>query len=282
MQLRVSIFLALLLFSGKNFFADPCSTLYAEIEYRGTVFYRQSNFLTPHTSAILLSQEDKVIIKKIIDLYQVSHNTLVDLTCSNDVIAQGGYHIIPNDTEAPYISLSPYWQKLPYEHKEFILAHEIAHVVLGHCKIFNDEHIDTMIKIHGNRATEAFFITNFYGLLGTLYSLHFNKDIITPPVRALMYSLTGMFTSMCLIGCTIFKHNQTKEKEADIKAVTMLGNARGGIAWLRHSANQENNILDNYNNYMKDTFLLSAYPSYYARLYHLHEWQIMQKINKGS
>ena len=287
MQLNVRIFILMsaLLVNYTNVLAQSSHTLYSKIDDGCTIFVRQGKFLASCAPGVELNQEDKVLIDKIIDLYQVSHNTLVDFTPPNGSLGQMGYHILFDGTEHPYISLSSYWQKLPYKHKEFILAHEMARFVLGYCKIIDGEHVANIYKTYGDTITHlaGFSFCGLFGIIfGAISSECDNSEKTPPSARALVYSLTGIFASVYALTATSLKHNQAREKEADIKAVIMLGDAQGGITWLTEKSNQENRILAAYNSFMIDTFYFSSHPSDYARIAYLQEWQNTQTNDKAS
>jgi len=275
LNLRALIIINILLVNLTNLLAQSSFVLYNEISSEDTIYLRQSNnFLEPISSIIQLNQEDKVLIEKIIKLYQVSHNTLVDLACSDKEVANVRCAFLTDNPEVlPHLSLSPSWKKLPYKQKEFILAHEMAHFALGHLEVIHDEYITNLSKIDSN-ATMSFGSFSFLSMLLTVAFVWDVRKKMSKYGFTFMSGITGICAGIYAVTSTSLRRNQTREKEADIKAVIMLGDAQGGIAWLTDRFNKT----ECGQRFFEDTLGLCSHPSYYARMCNLQEWQAVQAM----
>lgn len=270
-NLHFFVMISVLLVHDTNLFAQPSSVLYDEIGMDGTVYYRQGRFLTPRVSGAEFCKEDKLLIEKIINLYQVSHNTLVDFTCPDSKVACVRYGLTTEGVKFPLIALSLHWQKLPLQQKKFILAHELAHYVLGHCESTDEGYLINVSKKHGD-AVQTCGIFGF--TLASFAALEGLRDYIEKR-KALFFHITGSMIGTCLsvIASVGLRSSQTREQEADIKAAVMLGNAQGGIAWLSADLSGEAQYGIRF---IADTLGISTHPSHHARIRYLQEWQAQQ------
>jgi len=238
---------------------------------------------------INLSEQDATLVNQMIDTTQMSYPIIQIVekahSCGSISIAT----LIGGDGKEyhnPCITLcAQQWRLLSDEKKLFILFHEAAHYMLGHCHEKDPAWVSYMVRKCGK---EVFLYLGalFAGL--TLGAIHPIIDIIcTKNLKAAKFVFPLSALSTLCYGCyrNYMVHMQRHEYEADIAACQYLHSASGGIhyfcshtevpekgvkGWLTQKLREmEHYVLIPFADYLK----ISTHPSDYARVAYMKEWQ---------
>lgn len=168
------------------------------------------------------------------------------------------------------IYLDSNWFKEDDNVKQFILAHEAAHIT---CKHTGFSIIKTLVRLKNFVLTNLSYGAICLGVVGSAWSykttgLKVHKNWIIP-ISSLMFGIKGL----SMVNKSLESHRQN-ERQADLMGVERLGTAEGGIKFF-----------EKYDCMFIDLVLKiigSTHPTPSERVAYLQAWQSKHKNSKAK
>lgn len=239
--------------------------LYDEIKVGNTdVYVRIDNFLLYQLEKV--EQEDIKLMCSIVDLFQLSRNTLINMSKKPRTgVAHISMVYLKDQTYLPIIHIcKSEWLAMTQAEKAFLLGHEASHYVLGHLykRRVNEGWFNACRTKFGSDNLSAAGIVGL--CMSGLCTIQTYKN--SSLMKKLKWFLTGSvgFYGYYVISAE-FDVLQQQEKEADSYAVQRLQSIEGALDFFDTETDWLEYILT-------DVAKLRVHPSDEHRAYCLHEW----------
>jgi len=237
-----------------------------------------------------LSEQDVGLVNQMVQITQLPPPIIQMVEKAGSCGSIHRVEIITSDGKKyynPCITLcSAEWDLLSTEEKSFILLHEAAHYMLGHCDEKDPAWVSHIVRRCGKEAflllgtiTCGLTLGAIYPIIDIIRTKNLNAAKFVFPLSAINMLCYGYYRNYMV-------HMQRHECEADITACEYLQSASGGIHYFcRQTALPEKptlytrckqilKLIDSYAQVIAaDYFKISTHPSDYARIAYMREWQ---------